>query len=187
MTIDDTSRLELILPAPDTTTETMYCHLSLSATSGTVRAFDAATQLGEAEVTVPGASEFRVTFTRGPDTVVVDLQVTGTRSRLTGTIDGRPFTIDEYGANSGPTVTAMQSGVMAAWASMGRPLVSLGEAVGLYADQEADEESDFALPSLGCIATAAGVGVAAFACVEGALPACAAGLYGVGYLADHCI
>ncbi|HEU4567724.1 MAG TPA: hypothetical protein VFR99_06775 [Marmoricola sp.] len=186
MTINDMRQLELILPAPDTATETTYCHLSLGASTGTVSAFSATDQLGTAEVTLPDTGAFRVRFTRGSDSVVVDLHVTHDKSRLSGTIDGEPFSIEEYGANSGPTITEAQSQVMAAWPSMGRPLVSLGKAVDQYSELQADH-GGFALPSLGCIATAAGVGVAAFACVEGAIAACAAGLYGVGYLADHCI
>jgi hypothetical protein len=131
-----------------------------------------------------GEGRFRIVCTRGGTYVTIVFTAARGTSALEGEIDGKRFRIGSETDAGGMMFTDAQRTLLQPWNQMGEAFVAMGEAITL---ESASDTTAFEFPTLGCIAAGLGTGVAAAACLDGALPACAAGLYGLSYLSDHCI
>jgi hypothetical protein len=172
-----------LLPAPlgaRSETGVAFYEVELESRSASATAFDnQAAPMGTVEAEQSDDGQFRLRCVRGAHSVAISFSVRYEHERpvIDGDIDGQHFHIaNETGTSF--ALTDVQKNVLKPWNAAGEPLIGLGEAVALHSTTQS---------ILGCVAAGLGTGIAAAACLEGALPACAAGLYGVAYLADHCI
>ena len=171
-----------ILPAPRTLRSKIdvlyYIIDTPNSRSALVQALSSKNaQVAKLEAEKLSEGGFRIVCAREGSYVTITFVVTRGQSVIDGQIDGKQFRIDGCSTSSvGITFTDEQRKVMQPWNEMHDHFIGFGEAATVRSNR-----------SLGCIAAAVGTGVATFACLDGALPGCVAGLFGVAYLADHCI
>jgi hypothetical protein len=172
-----------LLPAPlalRSETHVAFYEVQLSSESALATAFkNDGSQVAKAEAEQQDNGRFRIRCTRDGTNVAITFAVDREYHppAIDGDIDGQHFRIASESVPGGFALTDAQKRVLQPWNAVGESLIVLGEAVAITTTDS----------FLGCVAGALGTGVAAVACLDGALPACAAGLYGVSYLADHCV
>lgn len=144
--------------------------------SALVKAFSGKnSEVATSEVGQLGDGNYRITCTREGKYITIDFVVTRNPLMLEGHIDGQQFRIDGYGtATIKVALTDAQRHIMQAWNGAHDSFIGLGEALTIRSDA-------------GCVLTALGVGVGGVACCDGVLAGCAGALFGLAYLADHCM
>jgi hypothetical protein len=173
-----------LLPAPlalRSESDVTFYEVQLSSDSAVATAFkNDGSPVAKAEAELQDSGQFRIRCTRdGTEvaiTFAVDREYDG--PAIDGDIDGEHFRVAGESGSGGFALTDSQKRVLQPWNAAGESLIVLGEAAAIHTPTDS---------VLGCIAAGLGTGVATLACLDGALPACAAGLYGAAYLADHCI
>jgi hypothetical protein len=152
-------------------------------------------ELGVAEVSRVGDSEGRLTISDGDLKVTVSVALSKTDAgeiELRGRINDDAFTITGEPPATSATdsettarsvgelhLDAAQSAMVGQWSLIADPLTTLGEAV-------AASGMDGSWGCTSCMVLLGGILVGTLACMEGALPACAADLYAGATYIENC-
>ncbi|TIS45805.1 hypothetical protein [Mesorhizobium sp.] len=137
---------------------------------------------GEAETRLYGKGKFTTTITEGGVTITLDAQVSRDgegRVHVEGMLNGTSFSLvegqDRTYSNGPPKFTAVDSAIIQRWGRLGDSCESLAQAT----------RQSWGVVS--CSLLYLGIGCAAAACTEAALPACGAAFVGGALAVENCL